>query len=199
MDSGQALGLRLAQREEAALEDAYTTYAPPLLSFVSRFVGPAEAEDVLQRTFIDVWRNAEAYDPQQRFTSWLFTIARRRAIDSLRTRRHDVVTFEQARELVGEDGRDTAERYADAADVHSALSRLPEHERVVIELAYFGGLTQTEIARELELPLGTVKARAARGTRRLGEIIRAANETPVDAAASGRERALAGTPFREER
>lgn len=199
MDSGQALGLRLAQREEAALEDAYTTYAPPLLSFVSRFVGPAEAEDVLQRTFIDVWRNAEAYDPQQRFTSWLFTIARRRAIDSLRTRRHDVVTFEQARELVGEDGRDTAERYADAADVHSALRRLPEHERVVIELAYFGGLTQTEIARELELPLGTVKARAARGTRRLGEIIRAANEAPVDAAASGRERALAGTPFREER
>ncbi len=100
----------------------------------------------MQRTFLDVWRHASRYDPAERFTGWLFTIARRRAIDSLRSRRHEVVDVDQARHLVGEDGRETADRYADAADVRAAVARLPEHERRVIELAYFAELTQAEIA-----------------------------------------------------
>lgn len=170
---GRAIGLRLARRDESALEDAYQAYAPTVLAYVSRFVGRDEAEDVLQRTFLDVWRHADRYDPAQRFTGWLFTIARRRAIDTLRTRRHSVVDVETVRDLAGEDGRVTADRYADAAEVRAAVRRLPEHERVVLELSYFGELSQQEIADRLGLPLGTVKARASRGTRRLGEIMRA--------------------------
>jgi RNA polymerase sigma factor (sigma-70 family) len=173
MESGSALGARLAVRDETALEDAYATYGPSLLAYLQRYVGPDEAEDVLQRTFLDVWRSAERYDPGQRFASWLFTIAHHRAVDALRGRRHPVVDVESVRGLVGEDGRETVERYADAAEVRAALEVLPEHERQVLELAYYAELTQREIAVRLDVPLGTVKARAARGTRRLGTLLRA--------------------------
>lgn len=173
---GQAIGLRLARREERALEDAYAAYAPTVLSYVSRYVGRDEAEDVLQRTFFDAWRHAGRYDPAQRFTGWLFTIAHRRAIDALRRRRHQVVDVESLRELTGEDGRELVERFADAADVRAAVAQLPDHERVVVEMTYFEDLSQREIAERLDVPLGTVKARASRGTRRLGEIIRAAEQ-----------------------
>ena len=126
MDSGQSIGVRLARRDESALEDAYAAYAPSVLTYLRRYVGANDAEDVLQRTFLDVWRHARRYDPAQRFTGWLFTIAHRRAIDTLRTQRHAVVDVDALRELVGEDGRDTMDRYADAADVREALSRLPD-------------------------------------------------------------------------
>ena len=171
MDSGAALGVRLARREETALEDAYRTYAPTMLAYLRRYVGPDEAEDVLQRTFLEIWRNADRYDPSRGLAPWLFTIAHRRAIDALRARRHRVVDVDALRSLVGEDGRETADRYADAAEVRAALQQLPPHEREVLELAYFGDLTQREIAARLDVPLGTIKARAARGTKHLAAIV----------------------------
>lgn len=179
MDSGQSIGVRLARRDESALEDAYATYAPSVLSYLRRYVGADEAEDVLQRTFLDVWRHAGRYDPAQRFTGWLFTIAHRRAIDTLRTQRHAVVDVDALRGLVGEDGRDTVDRYADAADVREALSRLPEHERETLRLAYFEDLTQAEIAARTDVPLGTVKARSSRGLRHLAALMRPASEAGV--------------------
>jgi len=172
MESSQAIGLRLARREEAALEDAYAAYGPSLLAYLRRYVGHDEAEDVLQRTFLDVWRHASRYQPGQRFSTWLFTIAHRRAVDTLRARRHVVVDVEAARDLVGEDGRETVERWAEAAEVRAALARLPEHERHTLELTYYAGLTQREIAERLDVPIGTVKARASRATRRLGALMR---------------------------
>jgi RNA polymerase sigma factor (sigma-70 family) len=174
---GQDIGLRLARHENDALEDAYAAYAPMVLAYVSRYVGRDEAEDVMQRTFLDIWRHAGRYDPGQRFTGWLFTIAHRRAVDALRGRRYKVVDVESLRELSGEDGRETVNRFADAADVRAAVAQLPEHERVVVEMSYFDDLSQREIAERLDVPLGTVKARASRGTRRLGEIFRAAEQS----------------------
>jgi RNA polymerase sigma factor (sigma-70 family) len=74
-------------------------------------------------------------------------------------------------DVAGEDGRDLAERYARGHEVRDALSRLPDEQREVLVLAYFGRFTQSEIATHLELPLGTVKARAFRGLRRLAELL----------------------------
>lgn len=168
---GQAIGLRLATGEPSALADAYAAFGPSMLSYVTRFVGPTDAEDVVQRTFLDAWRNAGAYDPRRRFSGWLFTIARRRALDQLRSRRGTLVDLEQLGDLVGEDGRETAQRSADAAELRSALARMPEHERCVLELSYFAQLSQQEIADRLGVPLGTVKARGSRGTRRLRQLM----------------------------
>ena len=173
MDPGHALGERWARRDERALEEAYAVYGASLLSYLRRYVGPDEAEDVLQRTFLDAWRSAGRFRSGERFSSWLFTIAHRRAVDTLRARRHAVVDVDTMRELMGEDGRETLQRYADAAEVRAGLERLPAHEREVLLLAYFGELSQREIAERLDVPLGTVKARASRGTRRLRDLIAA--------------------------
>jgi RNA polymerase sigma-70 factor (ECF subfamily) len=136
-------------------------------------VGRDDAEDVLQQTMVDAWRGAERYDPAQRLGGWLFTIAHRRAIDLLRSRRGAVVDIDLLRDLVGDDGRELLERYAVAAELRATLRRLPAHERRVLELAYWEDLTQAEIAARLAVPIGTVKARASRGTRRLGGLLRA--------------------------
>lgn len=177
MEAPASIGARLAEQDESALEDAYATYGPSLLAYLRRYVGPDEAEDVLQRTFLDVWRSARSYDPRQHFSGWLFTIAHRRAVDALRVRRQVVVDVETVRDLVGEDGRETLERFADAADVQAALQLLPTHEREVLDLAYYADLTQREIAERLDVPLGTVKARAVRGTKRLGALLRESHHT----------------------
>jgi len=173
VDAGQSIGLRLARHEESALEDLYAAYGTSVLAYLRRYVGVDEAEDVLQRTFLDVWRNAGRYDPGQRFGTWLFSIAHHRAVDTLRTRRFPAMDVEAAHELVGEDGRETEDRYAAAAAVRQALTRLPEHERETLHLAYFEDLSQAEISRRLEVPIGTVKARASRGLRRLSMLMRA--------------------------
>jgi RNA polymerase sigma factor (sigma-70 family) len=174
VDSGQAIGLRLASHEESALAEAYATFAPALLTYVTRFVGPSDAEDVVQRTFLDAWRFASAYDSDKRFSGWLFTIARRRALDALRSRKRSLtLDLETAEDVPGEDGRETAERIDDAAELRDALARLPHHERAVLELTYFEQLTQREAADRLGVPVGTVKARGSRGTQRLRRLLRA--------------------------
>ena len=175
MEAGQALGERLARHDERALEEAYATYGASLLAYLRRYVGPDEAEDVMQRTFLDAWRSASRFRSGERFSGWLFTIAHRRAVDTLRARKHAVVDVDAMRELVGEDGRETVQRYADAAEVRAALQALPDHEREVLLLAYFEGLSQREIAARMDVPLGTVKARAARGTHRLRGLVSGAD------------------------
>ncbi|GAB2762387.1 sigma-70 family RNA polymerase sigma factor [Nocardioides salsibiostraticola] len=198
MDTGEALGIRLAARDETALADIYATYGPSVLAFLRRHVGSNEAEDVLQRTFLDVWRHADRYDPEKRFSAWLYTIAHRRAIDTLRSRRYKVVDLEAVRDLVGEDGRDTAERFADAADVRATLLRLSEVDQEVLRLAYYEGLTQVQIAKRLDLPLGTVKSRVLRAMRRMATLMREADAVETGSPTTGpltmgmRESSLAG-------
>ena len=171
MDDGQALGARLAHHDECALEAVYEAYGAALLAYLTRLVGADEAEDVLQRTLLDAWRHANRYELGHRFNSWLFTIAHHRAVDAIRRRRDPAVDVDSIRDLVGEDGRDTAERYARAAEVRAALRQLPEHERSVLAMAYFADLTQRDIAARLHVPLGTVKARASRGMHHLAAIL----------------------------
>ena len=165
------IGARLAAGEEGAIDACYAVLGPMVLGYLRRFVPRDEAEDVLQRVFYEVWRNRDRYDPARSLEAWVLGIARKRAIDLLRRRHANVVPMEELREIAGDDGRELAERYARAQEVRGALERLPVEQREVLTLAYFGELTQTEIADRLSLPLGTVKARTFRGLRRLADIL----------------------------
>ena len=165
------LGARLAAGEEGAINECYSALGPMVLGYLRRFVSRDEAEDVLQRVFYEVWRNRDRYDPTRSLEAWVLGIARKRAIDQLRRRHANVVPIEELRDIAGDDGRELAERYVRANEVRGALERLPREQREVLALAYFGDLTQTEIAERLGVPLGTVKARTFRGLRRLADII----------------------------
>jgi RNA polymerase sigma factor (sigma-70 family) len=171
VETAADLGERLAAGDDAALEECYARYGRPVLAFLRRYVGPDEAEDVLQRTFLDVWRNAARYDPAKPLSTWVFTIAHHRAVDTLRKHRPVVVEIETIRDLVGEDGRVVAERHAWAAEVREALGQLPDHQREALEMSYFEGRTQAEIASALGVPIGTIKARMSRGMRNLAGLV----------------------------
>jgi RNA polymerase sigma-70 factor (ECF subfamily) len=168
------LGARLAAGEEGAINECYSALGPMVLGYLRRFVPRDEAEDVLQRVFYEVWRNRDRYDPARSLEAWMLGIARKRAIDQLRRRHANVVPLEELRDIAGDDGRELAERYARATEVRAALERLPAEQREVLTLAYFGDLTQTQVAERLGVPLGTVKARTFRGLRRLADILGAA-------------------------
>jgi RNA polymerase sigma factor (sigma-70 family) len=164
---GSSLASRLVVGDERALEESYQLYGSILRRYLRRFVGPEEADDLLQVVFLEVWRSRERIDPSRRLEAWLFGIARKRAIDHLRRRRHDVVAVDSVRELMGDDGDAFAEKLAWSTEIQVLLASLNAEQREAISLSYFAGLSQREIAKYLEVPLGTVKARMARGMRQL--------------------------------
>jgi RNA polymerase sigma factor (sigma-70 family) len=165
------IGERLNRGEPQALEEAYRTLGPLVMSYVGRYVPQPDVEDVVQRVFYEVWRVHERFDPGQSLRGWVLGIARKRAIDHLRKRRDVVVPIESMREIAGDDGREFAERLVWADEVRAALDLLPDLQRDVLELAYFAGYTQPEIAAALGIPLGTVKTRTARGLQRLAGLL----------------------------
>lgn len=164
------LGAQLVHDREAVGE-IYVALGSTVRSYLQNLVGHDDADDIVQRVFYEVWRHNRRYDPSRSLTAWVLGIARKRGIDHLRRRRDIPVALDNLADVVGEDGRDLAERYARGHEVRDALSRLPDEQREVLVLAYFGCFTQSEIATHLELPLGTVKARAFRGLRRLAEFL----------------------------
>lgn len=125
----------------------------------------------MQRVMIEAWRGRSRYDPSRPLEAWLLAIVRRRAIDLLRTQKAAVVGFDALRELSGEDGRETAERFAWAFDVRQALDELPEVQREALVLSYFGGLSQAQVATRVGAPLGTIKTRMARGMQRMADLM----------------------------
>jgi RNA polymerase sigma factor (sigma-70 family) len=171
------IGFRLNKGEPEALEECYRTLGPLVISYLSRYVPHADIQDVMQRVFYEVWRVHERYDPRLSLRGWVLGIARKRAIDHLRKRRDVVVPMESMREIVGDDGREVAERLVWADEVRTALDQLPEPQRKVIELAYFEQYTQSEIAVALEIPLGTVKTRTSRGLQRMAGLLESTGST----------------------
>jgi RNA polymerase sigma factor (sigma-70 family) len=165
------LGARLTVDRQGAIGEIYVALGSTVRSYVQGLVGHDDADDVLQRVFYEVWRHNTRYDPSRSLTAWVLGIARKRAIDHLRRRGNLAVALNDLEEVAGDDGRELAERYARAQEVRAALTRLPDEQREVLVLAYFGRFTQPEIAKHLDVPLGTVKARAFRGLRRLAEFL----------------------------
>lgn len=170
-DRIRELGVRLAGAHEDALGDCYAELGPILRRYLRGRVPDADIDDVIQVVFVEVWRFRGRFDPSRSLEAWVLTIARRRAIDHLRSRRRDTVPLEDALSMAGPDGRDIASQVERSRDMQVALARLPDPQREAIEMAYYADLTQREIAERLDVPLGTIKARTARGLRRLGALI----------------------------
>ena len=169
--SSPSVGARIAYGDKRALEESYRLYGPMVRGYLRRFVPGDAADDLLQIVFLEVWRSRDRLDASRPFEAWLFGIARKRAIDQLRRRQHEVVSVDAIRELSGEDGDQFVERLAWAAELRAALTQLSDDQQEVIELSYFGDLTQQQIAAKLGIPIGTVKARMARGMRRLAALV----------------------------
>jgi RNA polymerase sigma-70 factor, ECF subfamily len=169
---------RMATKDADALDAFYTRYNRLAFSLVLRIVGNREdAEDVLTDVFWQVWQQSSRYDASRgKPVAWLLTIARTRAIDRLRsTSRHEVTTSDpdkhndppaapaQPDPFVQSDTREA---------VHEALQSLQEQQRIPLEMAYFQGMSHTEIAAALGQPLGTVKDRIRTGIMHLRKRLR---------------------------
>ena len=168
---GDLLG-RIATRDAAAFEQLYRRYARPVYGLALRLLGDrGRAEDAVQETFSSIWRSASRYKPERGpGAPWLYAIARNAIVDRARARRDPLA--EHPDEPSGEPGPpERAEQAELAWQVHRALTDLPEHERSVIELAYWSGLSQSEIASFLDVPLGTVKTRTRSGLARLAGLL----------------------------
>lgn len=166
--------LELAGEQPLATSDCYARLRPVLQGYLRHLVPADDVDDVVQASFVDLWRTRARYDPARSVEAWALTIARRRAIDYLRSRPLPAAPLGDLAEPPGDDGRDHAARLADAAELRSALSALPWPQREAIELAYYGELSQREIAERLRVPVGTIKARTARGLRRVRQTLTAA-------------------------
>jgi RNA polymerase sigma-70 factor (ECF subfamily) len=163
---------RMRRGDDAALETLYARYGGLIYTLALRIVGDRElAREVVQDTFLRSWDSRETYDPRRgRVPWWLMGIARNRAIDLLRSRSHRARVRERTAllpELPAVLAMDPADAVAARRAVLDALRQLSEGQRMAIELAYYGGLTQTEIADELGEPLGTIKSRTREAMERL--------------------------------
>jgi RNA polymerase sigma-70 factor (ECF subfamily) len=165
----------MAQGQLTALEQFYDRYIQLVYNLVLRIVrNPADADEVVQRVFLQVWRNADRYDPSRGAPeAWLVTLARTRAIDALRAARRVGERIEtRLTHDIADPGLGSAARLPERQRVTGALDELLPAQRELLELAYYDGLTQTEIAARTGLPLGTVKTRIRTGLERLREVLR---------------------------
>ncbi|PWT88806.1 MAG: hypothetical protein C5B55_12465 [Blastocatellia bacterium] len=172
----------VARKDEQALADLYDRYRAVLFGLINRILNNREeAEDVLQDVFIQVWGRAADFDEKRgRPFTWLVTLARSRAIDRLRN-----LASRERTAIAG--AREPTEAVSDAVSdaflseqrglVNSALAQLPEEQKHALTLAYFDGLTQSEIAARLGAPLGTVKTRMRSGLMKLRELLGGKSES----------------------
>jgi RNA polymerase sigma-70 factor (ECF subfamily) len=184
-ESVQSPGLlaAVARGDVSAFEGLYDRYSSVLYALLLRMLGnPEDAQEVLQEAFVKAWSNAKMFDPLRGSeVAWLISIARSRGIDRLRARRIRADRENDAgREISihssfveSATGADSAIQSQEKVAVRGALSELPEAQRTALELAYFEGLSQSEIAERLGQPLGTVKTRMQLGMKKLRERLRA--------------------------
>ena len=172
--SDEALVALLARGDEGALAELYDRFGAVSYGLALRVVRDAAlAEDAVQEAFLVVWRTASRFVAERaKARTWILTLVHRRAVDLVRreqTRRTDPLTDQPDR------GGRTAEEEAwlrlERARVQEALKRLPDQQREAIELAYYGGFTQSELADRLGEPLGTVKSRMFTGLSRLRDLL----------------------------
>ncbi|HEY2293988.1 MAG TPA: sigma-70 family RNA polymerase sigma factor [Thermoanaerobaculia bacterium] len=170
---------QVVDRRPEALSRLYDRYAPALLAVARRILGsPADAEEVLQEVFLHVWNHAGRYDAgRSSVSTWLILIARSRAIDRLRTRKvvertHETSAQGNPAEHASPDGVETVFLQERRERVRGEMAKLPEEQRQVLEMAFYEGLSQSEIAARAGLPLGTVKTRTLLAMKKLRSALR---------------------------
>jgi RNA polymerase sigma-70 factor (ECF subfamily) len=163
---------RAARGDRSAFDELYQRYARPVFGLALRRLGDrGRAEDAVQETFASIWRSAGSYRPERGpGAPWLYAVARNAIVDRARSRTETPSEIpDQAADEAGPG--DLAEQSWVAWRVHRALEELSDREREVISLAYWSGLSQSEVAEFLGIPLGTVKTRTRAALSRLSEIL----------------------------
>lgn len=177
MTPDHALVQRIAAGDERALRELYDRHGRAAYALACAIVGErADAEEVVVDVFGQAWRAAGQFDPARGTVgSWVATIARTRALDLVRARGRRSRVLERAAALSDDGVPEPADRDVERAEarrlVTRALTDLPAPQRRAIELAYFGGLSQSEIAAQLGEPLGTVKTRIRDGMAKLRTLL----------------------------
>jgi RNA polymerase sigma-70 factor (ECF subfamily) len=180
----RALVARMAAGDDRAVQALVARHGDALYALaLSMLREPADAEEVSADALLKAWRNAHTFDPARgSVLAWLATMVRSRALDRLRSRKQQGLKLQRAAEPILHGGGEAVTPAAEAPDrkleavearalVERALGDLPEAQRSVIELAYFSGLSQSEIATQLDVPLGTVKTRTLAALRRLRTLL----------------------------
>ena len=173
--SDEALVALAARSEQSALAELYDRFGRPAYGLALRILRDESlAEDAVQEAFLTLWRTSARFVPERgKASTWILTLVHRRAVDLVRReerRRSDAL--EQAPEQVSRDAVDEeAWLRLQRERVQDALRKLPDQQREAIELAYYGGFTQSELAERLGQPLGTIKSRMFMGLARLRELL----------------------------
>ena len=181
-----ALVARIARGDQQAMSLLYNGTNRLIFGLILRILGDRSmAEEVLLDVYAQVWRQADRYDTSRGAPlGWITTIARSRAIDRLRSERHNLQHDELNEATTSEQARTSNPETATAMSemrkiVKAALDNLPPEQREVIELSYYSGFTQTEIAERLGQPLGTIKTRTRLGMIKLREVLRPVKESSL--------------------
>lgn len=182
----ERMAAAIARREESALADLYDRYGGTVYALALRMTGDrGEAQEIALDAFLQVWQQVDRYDSRQgSLQGWLFTIARSRAIDRLRAAR--AAKRKPVEEVPDDPGGSSAAAPPDeivalaerSAYVRRAMDELNPAQRTAVELAYFQGLSHTEIAERLGEPLGTVKTRIRQGMLALRKVLAPLLSTP---------------------
>jgi RNA polymerase sigma-70 factor, ECF subfamily len=173
----EALLALVSREDELALAELYDRYGRAAYGLALRIVRDASlAEDAVQEAFLTVWRTSGSFLAERaKASTWILTLVHRRAVDTVRReeRRRGVSleTMEVVADVHGRPTDEEVELTERRRVVQEALRRLPPEQREALELAYYGGLTQSELAERLSVPLGTIKSRMFTGLQRLRDLL----------------------------
>jgi RNA polymerase sigma-70 factor (ECF subfamily) len=172
--SDEALVLLAARSEESALAELYDRYGRTAYGLALRILRDKDlAEDAVQEAFLAVWRTASRFVPEKaKASTWILTLAHRRAVDIVRReQRRRAEPLDHAPEPTVEGVDEDAFLRLQRERVQTTLRQLPDAQREALELAYYGGLSQSELAERLGQPLGTIKSRMFTGLSRMRELM----------------------------
>jgi RNA polymerase sigma-70 factor (ECF subfamily) len=172
--SDEALVALAARSEQTALAELYDRYGRTAYGLALRVLrDQALAEDAVQEAFLTVWRTASRFMPERgKASTWILTLVHRRAVDAVRReQRRRADSLELADEPAVEGAEEDAFLRLQRERVQSVLRQLPDAQREALELAYYGGFSQSELAERLGQPLGTIKSRMFGGLSRMRELL----------------------------